>query len=136
MFARLVLSSVLTGGLLLAPLIADAGAAKRGALQGRTAQGYKITLKMQGEKAFKLIAFKADLDCRNGTELLLEESGFLTTPLLPNGSFKDAQYGRTDTVWFRGRVTENAVRGKVRLEDKYGKGNPCTSRWIKFTVKR
>jgi hypothetical protein len=109
MFARLMLSSVLTCGLLLAPLAAEAGAAKRGMLKGRTAQGHKITLKMQGGKAFKLLSFNADLDCRDGTELLLEEGGFLSTPLRPNGSFKDVQYGDTDTVWFRGRVTDNAV---------------------------
>jgi hypothetical protein len=136
MFARLMLSSVLTCGLLLAPLVAEAGAAKRGVLKGRTAQGHKITMKMQGERAFKLLSFNADLDCRDGTELLLEEGGFLTTPLRGNGSFKDVQYGRTDTVWFRGRVTDSAVRGRVHLKDRYGKGNPCASRWIKFTVKR
>jgi len=136
MFARLMLSSVLTCGLLLAPLAAEAAAAKRGVLKGRTAQGYKITARMQGEKAFKLLEFKADLDCRDGTELLLEEGGFLTTSLRRGGSFKDVQYGRTDTVWFRGRVTEGAIRGRVRLQDSYGKGNPCASRWIKFTVKR
>lgn len=136
MFARLMLSSALTCGLLLAPLATDAGAAKRGVLKGRTAQGYKITLKMQGEKAFKLLAFNADLDCRDGTELLLEEGGFLTTALRGNGSFKDVQYGDTDTVWFRGRVTDSAVHGRVRLKDRYGKKNPCTSRWISFHVRR
>jgi|GEM_PF-5392697 len=24
------------------------------------------------------------------------------------------------------------VRGRLRLTDRYGKGNPCKSRWIKF----
>ena len=135
MLARFVISAVLVSAVLAAPLAAGAEA-KRGVLKGRTAQGYKITLKMQGERAFKLLEFKADLDCRDGTELLLEEGGFLSTRLRRNGSFKDVQYGRTDTVWFRGKVTDSAVRGRVRLKDRYGKKNPCTSRWIRFKVKR
>lgn len=135
MLARLVISSVLACGLLAAPL-ASGAEAKRGALKGRTAQGYKITLKMQGDKAFKLLEFNADLKCRDGTELLLEEGGFLSTRLRPNGTFKDVQYGRTDTVWFRGKITDQAVRGRIRLKDRWGKKNPCTSRWIRFNVKR
>lgn len=135
MLARLVISSVLAFGLLAAPL-ASGAEARRGVLKGRTGQGYAITLKMQGERAFKLLEFDADLQCRDGTELLLEEGGFLTTPLRRNGTFKDVQYGRTDTVWFRGKVTDRAVRGRVRLKDKWGKDNPCASRWIRFNVKR
>lgn len=135
MFLRIVLSSLLVGGLLSVPLAAEA-ASRGGVLKGRTSQGYKITLRMQGENAFKLLDFNADLSCRDGTELLLEEGGFLTTRLRANGSFKDVQYGRTDTVWFKGRVTDSAVRGRVRLKDKWGKGNPCTSRWIAFKVRR
>ena len=135
MLARLMICGVMACGLLAAPMVASAEA-KRGVLKGRTAQGYKITLKMQGENAFKLLAFKADLTCRDGTLLQLDEGGFLSTRLRSNGSFKDTQYGRTDTVWFRGKITEKAVRGRVRLKDRYGKKNPCTSRWIRFNVKR
>lgn len=135
MLRRLMVSGVLVCGLLAAP-VSSSAEAKRGALAGRTAQGYKITLKMQGENAFKLLDFKADLTCRDGTLLLLEEGGFLNTRIHRGGNFKDVQYGRTDTVWFRGRVTDGAIRGRVRLKDRYGKGNPCKSRWIRFNVKR
>lgn len=137
MFARLMLSTMLACGLLTAPLVTGAEGAARGILKGRTAQGYKITLKMQGERAFKLLEFNADLKCRDGSRLLLEEGGFLATHVRRNGTFKDAQYGRTDTVRFKGRVTDGAVRGRVRLEDRYGKKKiRCSSRWIGFHVKR
>lgn len=137
MFVRLVVGMALAYGLLAAPLVGGAEGAKRGALKGSTAQGYKITLKMQGKRAFKLLAFKADLRCRDGSVLRLEEAGFLPTPLRRDGSFKDAQFGRTDTVRFKGRVSRGAVRGRVRLEDKLGKKKVhCGSKWIRFHVKR
>jgi hypothetical protein len=46
--------------------------------------------------------------------------------------FRDTQFGRTDTVRFRGRMTRKAVRGRIRVIDKPRKGVRCQSRWVKF----
>ncbi len=137
MLLRLTLCGLAICGLMGVELTSLAGAAGRTAHRGKTAQGYPLTLRMQGEKSFKLLRFKADLNCRDGSELQLAESGFLPTRVRGNGSFRDTQYGKTDTVRFRGKVTNRAVKGKVRLEDRLGKKRiRCTSKWIGFTVKR
>jgi hypothetical protein len=124
-------------GLVGVELTSLADAAGRSVHRGKTAQGYPLTLRMQGEKSFTLLRFKADLRCRDGSELQLAESGFLPTRVRGNGSFRDTQYGKTDTVRFRGKVTNGKVKGRVRLEDKLGKKKiRCSSKWIGFTVKR
>lgn len=136
MFLRLALSSLLACGLIAAQLSAGAEAASRGVLKGKTSQGYRIKLRMHGDDAFKLLRFKADLNCRDGSQLQLIESGFLPTRVR-KGSFHDAQFGRTDTVRFRGRANRKVIRGRMRLEDKFGKKRiRCKSRWIRFHVKR
>jgi hypothetical protein len=130
MLLRLMLSSVLVLGLVSADLAAASSSA-RGKLRGRTAQGYPISVAM-GSGSIRLLTFKADLECRDGTSLQLEEGGFLPSPLRGNGSVSEAQYGNTDTVYIRARVRGDSVRGRLRLTDRYGKGNPCKSHWIKF----
>lgn len=132
MFMRLMLSSVLALSFVTVDAVAAANASARGTLKGRTAQGYGIRVAMQGGNSFKLLGFKADLECRDGTALQLEEGGFLPSRVRPNGTFHEVQYGNTDTVFIRGRVKDGAIRGRLRLTDRYGKGNPCKSRWIKF----
>ena len=137
MLLRLMLCGVAICGLMGVELTSLADAAGRTVHRGRTAQGYPMTLRMQGEKSFKLLRFKADLKCRDGSELQLDESGFLPTRLRGNGSFRDTQYGKTDTVRFRGKVTNGAVKGRVRLEDRLGKKRiRCSPTCIGFTVKR
>ncbi|HEY5054467.1 MAG TPA: hypothetical protein VII45_13785 [Solirubrobacterales bacterium] len=113
-------------------VVAAADAASRATAKGRTGQGYRIKLAMQGADSFRIVGFKADLECRDGTELQLEEGGFLSTLVRPNGSFHEMQYGDTDRVYIQGRVKGSSVRGRLRLTDRYGKGNPCKSRWINF----
>jgi hypothetical protein len=132
MFSKFVVSSIVVCGLLVAGLAGGADAAPRGKAKGRTAQGYRITLAMRGDRSFRILGFKADLECRDGTLLQLEEGGFLPTIVRPNGTFHEMQYGRTDRVYVRGRVRRGSVQGRLRLTDRYGKGNPCKSRWIKF----
>lgn len=137
MLLRLTLCGLAICGLMGVELTSLAGAAGRTVHRGKTTQGYPMTLRMQGEKSFTLLRFKADLKCRDGSELQLDESGFLPTRLRGNGSFRDTQYGKTDTVRFRGKVTDGAVKGRVRLEDRLGKKRiRCSSKWIGFTVKR
>jgi hypothetical protein len=63
--------------------------------------------------------------------MILAESGFLRTPVR-RGAFRDVQFGRTDTVRFRGRITRKAISGRVRVIDKPRKGVRCQSRWVKF----
>ena len=133
MLIRLLASGLVACGLIAAGSIAADTAAAR-THQGKTAQGYKIKVASK-EGKLKLLRFEADLKCRNGTTLTLVESGFLWTKTKGNGSFQDAQFGKTDSVYFRGRMTENRIRGKVRLTDKLH-GVKCSSRWIGFNLKR
>lgn len=132
MFVRLVLSGLLVCGLVSCDL---AAAAKNGSgviVKGRTAQGYPIKVKLQGKGKLRLIHFKADLNCRDGSILELTESGFLPTPIR-RGKFHESQYGSTDTVYFRGTVKRGKVKGRVRLTDTLGKKKiPCKSKWISF----
>jgi hypothetical protein len=133
MFTRLLASGLVACGLIAAGSIAADTAAAR-THKGKTAQGYTIKVATKEQK-LKLLRFEADLKCRNGTTLTLIESGFLWTKTKGNGSFRDAQFGRTDSVYFKGRMTENRIRGKVRLTDKL-RGVKCSSRWIGFNLKR
>lgn len=104
-------------------------------LTGKTAQGYRIKAVKQGAAKLRLVSFKADLQCRDGTILQLDEGGFLPTAVR-KGRFKDTQFGRTDTIWMRGKVKRTGVRGWLRLTDKLGKKRiHCASRWIGFQVR-
>lgn len=132
MFVRLMISSVVVCGFVMANLGAIADAASRGTAKGRTGQGYPIRIATQGVGSFRIIGFKADLVCRDGTQLQLDEGGFLPTDVHPNGTFHEMQYGDTDRVYIRGRMKGRKVTGRLRLTDRYGKRNPCKSRWIKF----
>ena len=100
---------------------------------GKTKQGRKIRLRVGG-LSLKLLNFSAKLKCRDGSILIDKESGFEVTGLEKGGRFKDRQYGSTDTVSFRGKVTGNRVRGKLRVQDKWKKVK-CDSKWVKFSAK-
>lgn len=130
MYRRLIVCGLLAFGL----VGAEASAAAAATYKGRTAQGRAIRIASKGTK-IKVLRFKAELRCRNGTLLVDDESGFLWTPLRGN-RFKDRQFGSTDTVWFRGRRTRKAITGRLRVTDKLGNGTRCNSRWVKFTAKR
>lgn len=133
MLARFITGGVLAWSLLGAGALALAEPAEAKLFQGKTAQGFKIKL-LGKEKAFKIHVFDAELKCSDGDWLLLEEGGFLWTRVSPNGSFKDAQFGRTDSVYFRGRMTERRIRGRLRVTDKLKGGVRCRSRWIRFNA--
>ncbi|HWM56007.1 MAG TPA: hypothetical protein VNO20_11530 [Solirubrobacterales bacterium] len=133
MFVRLIAGCALACGL----IAADAGAltdpAEARMFKGKTAQGYRIKLAVKDRK-FKILKFEADLRCGDGGTLTLIESGFLWTPVRRNGNFRDAQFGRTDSVYFRGRVDKRRLGGRVRLTDKLRGGLRCKSRWIRFNA--
>jgi hypothetical protein len=120
-------------GLLTTSAAATADSADARLFQGKTGQGYKIKLNVK-EARFKILRFEADLRCSDGTGLTLIEGGFLWTRTGSKGSFRDAQFGRTDDVYFRGRLSENRIQGRVRLTDELRKGVKCRSRWIRFNA--
>lgn len=130
MFVRAIVCGALSCGLLAAGATAGTDPAAARQLKGKTAQGYAIKL-IAKDKAFKLLRFEAELKCSDGTLLILDEGGFLWTRVGKRGNFKDAQFGKTDSVYFRGRLGERRIRGRVRLTDRLGKVR-CRSRWIAF----
>lgn len=133
MFARLIISGAVMCGLLATDAAAQADTAAARMLKGRTAQGYPIKV-VAKERKLKLVRFEADLKCGDGSTLTLIEGGFLWTATGKSGSFRDSQFGDTDSVYFRGRMTEKGIRGRVRLTDKE-RGEPrCKSRWISFNA--
>ena len=114
------------------PATAEAKAKQRLA-KGKTSQKRGVALRLQ-PRSLRLLDFNAVLRCRDGGELIVEEGGFLTTPVKPNGKFSDVQHGRTDRVWLQGRVGQRYVRGKLRVTDRWGKVR-CDSRWFKFSAR-
>lgn len=135
MLTRLIAAGALALGLIATDAGALAASADARMFKGRTAQGYRIKLSVKDGK-FKILKFEADLRCRDGSTLTLIESGFLWTPVRGNGSFRDAQFGRTDSVYFRGRLNERRLRGRVRLTDELRDGKlRCRSRWIAFNAR-
>lgn len=135
MFVRLIAAGALALGLLATDAAALADSADARTFKGRTAQGYRIKLNVKGGK-FKILKFEADLRCRDGSTLTLIESGFLWTPVRRNGSFRDAQFGPTDSVYFRGKLGQRRLRGRVRLTDEIRRGKlKCGSRWISFNAR-
>jgi len=107
------------------------GAASAATYKGKT--GQKRAIRIAGNnKSIKFKRFKIELKCRNGTRLVVDESGFLRTPLRKGGKFRDRQFGSTDTVWFRGQRKGKRVSGRIRVTDKLGNGAKCNSGWVKF----
>ena len=132
MLQRLILGCALACGLIATQATAWAAPAEARMLSGKTGQNYRIVIKVDG-RGLKIKRFNAKLRCRNGTLLILRESGFLRTPARRGGRFKDVQYGKTDTVRFRGRLRgRQSVRGQLRVSDKTKRGPRCTTPWIPF----
>lgn len=131
MLVRLVVGGALALGLLTTDAAALVGSAEARMYKGKTAQGRPIKILVK-ERAFRIHAFDIELKCRDGSWLLLEEGGFLWTKPKANGSFRDAQFGNTDSIYFRGRVSKRQVRGRLRVTDKEKRGPMCSSRWIPF----
>jgi len=133
---RLAIGAMMVCALMLAvegaPL---AGAAPKRVYKGKTAQKRPVRITMRGN-TLKLRHFTAALRCRNGVRLIVSESGFVRTPIRRNGRFRDVQVGRTDEVFFKGRVRGKVVRGKVRVKDRLHKrGTRCASKWIGFRAR-
>ena len=130
MLKRLFLAGALVCGLLATSAVASAESADARKFTGRTAQRYRIVMDVKG-RSVKFLRFDIRVSCRRAPNMILAESGFLRTPVR-RGAFRDVQFGRTDTVRFRGRVTRKAVSGRIRVIDKPRRGVRCQSRWVKF----
>jgi hypothetical protein len=135
MFSRGAVAASLLA--LFALALSDAGAAQsagRGKLAlGKTSQGRGMGVRVD-ERVVRMLDFNAVLRCRDGSELIVEEGGFLPIRTRRNGTFRDVQYGRTDTVWLRGRVAGKWVRGQLRVTDRWGPVK-CNSRWFRFAAR-
>jgi hypothetical protein len=130
---RLVLGAVLGCALVSINGATVADAAVERIFTGRTAQQLSIRLGVDPE-GITMIRFKARLTCRGGSFLTVDESGFQWTPV-KRGRFRDVQVGRTDEVFFRGRVGPRSVRGRLRVKDRLGNGVRCSSPWIGFRAR-
>ncbi len=134
--SRRALAAVLACGLLSASAVATADAAPRRVFKGKTAQKRPVKVAVGGN-VLKLLHFKANLRCRDGSTLVVDERGFVPTKIKGNGSFHDVQVGSTDEVFIRGKRRGKVVRGKIRVKDRLRKGGTrCQSKWIKFAAKR
>lgn len=106
----------------------------RGKFSGKTAQKRRIVLRASPGH-LDLLHFTVSLQCRDGSLLIDQESGFQPTPIRAGGSFRDDQVGSTDEVRLRGQVRGSQVRGRLRVTDRVGRVR-CDSRWVKFTARR
>jgi hypothetical protein len=132
MLKRTMVSGLVACSLLAVGIAAPADGAKRNTLKGKTKQGFRIKMAVTNGSV-KLLHFKIDLKCRDGSVLQVTESGFLKTPVR-KGKFRDVQYGSTDTVYLRGKVRGKRASGRLRVKDKLGSGVRCQSKWIKFNA--
>jgi hypothetical protein len=133
MLVRLIVGCAAACGLIGSSAVALADPASAGMFKGKTAQGYPIKVVVK-KRTFRIHVFKVDLKCRDGSALLLEEGGFLWTKPKTSGSFRDSQFGKTDSVYFRGRVSERRISGRLRVTDKEKRGPMCASRWVAFNA--
>ncbi len=127
-----------TGGVLACLIAAmaatvPADAATKTLFKGRTGQKRVVRLKTE-KHALRIVRFNIRLSCRDGSILIDEESGFVRTPI-HRGRFRDVQVGSTDTVMIRGKAKGRAVRGRLRVKDRLGRGVRCDSRWVKFSAR-
>ncbi|HWA54103.1 MAG TPA: hypothetical protein VG816_08020 [Solirubrobacterales bacterium] len=133
MLRRLVIGGALALALVTTEATALATSADAQMLKGRTSQGHRIKIAAT-KHAFRIHVFEIDLRCHDGSALLLEEGGFLWTKTKSNGSFRESQFGKTDSVYFRGRLSNGRIRGRLRVTDKEKRAPMCASRWIAFSA--
>ena len=133
MLLRLITCGAIACCLIAGSAVASADSAKAKMFEGKTSQGYRIKVAVRPQ-AFRIHVFDIDLRCRDGSELALIEGGFLWTKVGKRGNFRDAQFGRTDSVYFRGRLNERRIRGRLRVTDRLRDGTRCASRWSAFNA--
>ena len=119
-----------------AALAVDTGSAapQPGLLTGRTGQDRAIRLQLK-QDSVQIKRFTIEARCRDGSWLIIEESGFVPTPLRQGGRIRDYQFGSTDKVWIRGRLQGRGLQGTIRVTDRWG-GVRCNSGWVRFHASR
>lgn len=119
-----------------AALAVDTGSAaqQQGPMKGRTGQGRAIRVQLAKDSVL-IKTFTIEARCRDGSYLIIEEGGFLPTPIGKGGRIHDYQYGRTDKVWIRGRLQGRHLRGTLRVTDTWGRVK-CNSGWVRFHASR
>ncbi len=134
MISRLISFGVLALCLVGGGAVASADRADAKLFKGTTGQGYRIKIQVR-EQAFRIHVFDIDLRCRDGSELPLRMNGYLWTKVGKRGGFRDAQFGRTDGTYFRGRLYkgEDLIAGQLRVTDRLRDGTRCASRLMEFT---
>jgi|GEM_PF-813418 len=134
-FSRQLAVALLACGALSVSAAALADAAAARTYKGKTAQKRSIKVAV-GKSKLKMLRFQASLRCRDGSILVVTESGFLPTRIRGNGRFHDVQVGSTDEVFIRGKRQGKVVRGTVRVKDRLSKGGTrCDSKWVKFSAR-
>lgn len=133
MISRLIACGALACCLIAGEAAASADRADAKLFKGKTSQGYEIKAQVRGH-AFRIHVFDIDLRCQDGSELPLIMNGYLWTKVGKRGSFRDAQFGLTDGTYFRGRLSERRLRGRLRVTDRLRDGTRCASRWITFNA--
>ncbi len=126
MIPRLIACGALACCLIAGGAAASADLADARPFKGKTSQSYEFKAQVR-ERAFRIQVFDVDLRCRDGSELPLTMSGYLWTKVGKRGSFRDAQFGRTDATYFRGRLNERRLRGRLRVTDRLRDGTRSRS---------
>lgn len=102
--------------------------------RGHTAQGKKILLQIDPHSV-EIKSFSIELRCSGGYELIDQESDFVPSAVSHGGLVHDRQFGSTDEVLIRGRLTAHSLRGWIRVRDRLGK-HRCSSPRVHFTAHR
>ncbi len=119
---------------LVSAMVAGAAPSEpHGKYHGKTKQDRQIVMRT-GRSHVELLHFSIQLRCRDGSILIDQESDFEPTVIRHGGSFRDLQFGNTDEVWFRGRVSANRIHGRIRVKDRIGRVR-CNSRWVSFNAR-
>lgn len=130
MLKRMMLVATCALGCAALAMDAASAAPQPGPLTGKTRQGRSIRLKLKPGRV-EIRRFTIETHCRDGSLLIIEESGFEPTRLGKGGRVRDYQYGNTDKVWIRGRLKGHQLRGTVRVTDREA-GIKCNSGWVRF----
>lgn len=100
---------------------------------GKTGQGRTIRLTANARQV-RMRNFSIKLNCRDGSVLIDQESGFEPSKIRRN-KFLDTQYGSTDKVTYKGGVRGAKMIGTLKVRDRVGKVF-CVSPTVKFTTHR
>lgn len=134
MLKRTMLAATCALGCAALAIDTVSAAPQPGPMKGRTAQGRAIRLQMK-QDSVQVKRFTIEARCRDGSELIIEESGFLPTKIGKGGRVRDHQFGKTDDVWIRGQLRGRQLRGTIRVTDRWGKIK-CNSGWVRFHANR